>query len=157
MRIRPAAPEDCDAVAAMVAELAAVFGVTAGTTGDILRAEAFGAAASIGIVVAQAAGGALAGYLVHQDSFSTWRGANGVFVVDLYVQPQWRNDRVGIRLLAEAGRRGRRRGARFMRLDLDAGNEAGLRFYRRHGFHTLDHDRFLVLDEPGFIDLIEKN
>ncbi|QEN88366.1 GNAT family N-acetyltransferase [Labrys sp. KNU-23] len=157
MRIRPATPQDCDAVAAMVGELAALFGVKAGTTGDILRAEACGEAPRIGIVVAEAAEGELAGYLVHQDSFSTWRGANGIFVVDLYVAPQWRNDRIGIRLLAEAARRGHRRGARFMRLDLDAGNEAGLRFYRRHGFRTLDHDRFLVLDEPGFIDLIEKS
>lgn len=157
MLIRPAAPGDCDAVAAMVAELAAMFGVRAGTTGDVLRAEAFGARPTIGVVVAEAAEGALAGYLVHQDSFSTWRGTNGVFVIDLYVQPRWRNDRLGIRLLAEAARRGRERGARFMRLDLDAGNEAGLRFYRRHGFRTLDHDRFLVLDEAGFIDLIEKN
>ncbi|MDT3378715.1 GNAT family N-acetyltransferase [Labrys neptuniae] len=157
MRIRPATPEDCDAIAAMVGELAALFGVAAGTTGDILRAEAFGAVPRIGIAVAEASQGVLAGYLVHQDSFSTWRGANGVFVVDLYVAPQWRNDRIGIRLLAEVARRGRQRGARFMRLDLDAGNEAGLRFYRRHGFRTLDHDRFLVLDEPGFIDLIEKS
>ena len=157
MRIRPATPEDCDAVAAMVGELAALFGVKVGTTGDILRAEAFGAIPSIGIVVAEPPEGGLAGYLVHQDSFSTWRGANGVFVVDLYVAPQRRNEHIGIQLLAEAARRGRDRGARFMRLDLDAGNEAGLRFYRRHGFRTLDHDRFLVLDEPGFIDLIEKN
>lgn len=153
MRIRPARPEDCDAVAALVAELAGLFGVKAGTTGEILRAEACGPAPRLGILVAEAADGSLAGYLIHQDHFSTWRGANGIFVIDLYVEPSRRNDRLGLRLLAEAARLGRERGARFMRLDLDAGNEAGLRFYQRHGFRTLDHDRFLVLDEVGLVAL----
>ena len=132
----------------MVVELAALFGVRAGTTAEGLRAEAFGERPSIAILVAEAEG-VLVGYLVHQDTFSTWRGANGVFVVDLFVRPERRNDGIGVRLMAEAARLGRAKGARFMRLDIDEHNAAGQRFYGRLGFRPLVHDRFLVLDEPG--------
>ncbi|WP_413990212.1 N-acetyltransferase family protein [Labrys okinawensis] len=149
MRIRPAKPEDCEVVADMVVDLAALFGVTAGITAEGLRVEAFGARPTISLLVAEAPDGALAGYLVHQDTYSTWRGANGVFVVDLFVRPQWRNDGIGIRLMAEAARRGVAKGARFMRLDINEDNEGGKRFYERYGFRPLDHERFMVLDEPG--------
>ena len=147
--VRPARPGDCEAVAAMVTELAGLFGVRSGTTADVLRMEAFGPRSSIAILVAEEDDGGLAGYLVHQDIFSTWRGAAGVFVVDLFVRPERRNDRLGVRLLQEAARLGRARGARFMRLDIDEGNLAGKRFYQRLGFRPLEHDRFLVLDETA--------
>lgn len=150
MLVRAAEPGDCEAIAAMVIELAALFGVRSGTTSDVLRTETFGPRPTIAILVAEAADGTLAGYLVHQDTFSTWRGANGVFVVDLFVQPQWRNDGIGIKLMAEAARLGLAKGARFMRLDVNEDNEAGQRFYARHGFRPLEHERFMVLDEPGF-------
>ena len=147
VRVRQALSEDCDAVAAMVQRLAALFGVRSGTTGAILRHEAFGLRPTIEILVAEAEG-KLVGYLVHQDTFSTYRGANGLFVVDLFVEPDRRNDRLGQRLMAAAARAAQAKGARFIRLDLDASNEAGGRFYARMGFRTLEHDRFLVLDEP---------
>jgi GNAT superfamily N-acetyltransferase len=149
MRIRQARPEDCEAVADMVIDLAALFGVAAGATAEGLRLEAFGARPTIEILVAEAPDGTLASYLIHQDTYSTWRGANGVFVVDLFVKPQWRNEGLGIRLMAEAARRGLSKGARFMRLDISEENEGGKRFYERYGFRPLDRERFMVLDEQG--------
>ena len=152
LEIRPARPEDCEAVAAMVLRLAALFGVKSGTTGEALRHEAFGPRPTIGILVATA-GDALAGYLVHQDTFSTWRGVNGLFVVDLFVEPERRRDGIGLKLLQAAARAGAAQGARFLRLDLDESNEGARRFYRRLGFRELAHDRFFVLDEPGVLKL----
>jgi len=146
--IRPVHPEECEAVAAMVLRLAAMFGVKSGTTGEALRREAFGARATIAILVA-VDGADLLGYLIHQDTFSTWRGANGLFVVDLFVEPQRRSDGIGLKLLRAAAREGAAKGARFLRLDIDEANAAGRRFYERLGFRELVHDRFLVLDEPG--------
>ncbi|CAM5776003.1 GCN5 family N-acetyltransferase [Labrys miyagiensis] len=149
MLIRPARPEDCEAVADMVVDLAALFGVSSGTSAEGLRTEAFGARPTIEILVAEASDEALAAYLIHQDTYSTWRGANGVFVIDLFVRPQWRNEGIGIRLMAEAARRGAAKGARFMRLDISVGNTGGKRFYERYGFRALEHERFMVLDEAG--------
>ena len=148
VRVRPARPEDCDAVAAMVLRLAAIFGIKSGTTAQVLHQEAFGPRPTIAILVA-ADGEEIAGYLIHQDTFSTWRGANGLFVVDLFVEPSRRNDRVGLKLMQAAARAGAERGARFLRLDLDEGNDGARRFYERLGFRALEHDRFFVLDEAG--------
>jgi ribosomal protein S18 acetylase RimI-like enzyme len=145
--IRPARPEDCEAVAAMVLRLAAQFGVKSGTTGAALRHEAFGPRPTISILVA-AQVEELIGYLIHQDTFSTWRGMSGLFVVDVFVVPERRSGGVGLELLRAAARDGIGRGARFLRLDIDESNAGGRRFYERLGFRELVHDRFLVLDEP---------
>ena len=149
--IRPARIEDCDAIAAMVQALAETSGVTAGTTGETLRREAFGERPTLEILVAEDGTGLL-GFLIHQDTFSSWRGANGVFVTDFFVKSDLRGQGIGLALMREAARLGRTRGARFMRLDVERGNSAGLRFYERLGFRDIDH-LFRALDEPGFVRL----
>ena len=103
--VRPARPADCRAVAAMVVELAALFGVASGTTAEGLANEAFGPRPTIEILVA-ASGDTLVGYLLHQDCYSTYRGANGLFVVDLFVAPDRRGQGIGEALIGAAARRG---------------------------------------------------
>jgi ribosomal protein S18 acetylase RimI-like enzyme len=153
VRIRDATPDDCDRVAAMVQELARLAGVAAGTTAAILRREAFGERPTIAILVAEEQAG-LAGCLIHQDTFSTWRGANGVFVVDFFVREDRRGEGIGHALIAEAARRGHSRGACFMRLDVERHNEAALRLYERLGFHEVDHS-FQMLEEEAMHGLAE--
>jgi ribosomal protein S18 acetylase RimI-like enzyme len=153
LRIRSAAPEDCDGVAAMVRDLASLAGVLAGTTAAILAREAFGERPTIAILVAED-GPDLAGFLIHQDTFSTWRGANGVFVVDFFVRAERRGEGIGLALMAEAARRGRAAGARFMRLDVERHNAAALRLYERLGFREVDHS-FQMIEEDGLRRLAE--
>ncbi len=117
--VRAAVPGDCEAVAAMVVALAALHDVASGTTAQGLREAAFGVRPTIEILVATI-DGQLVGYLIHQDTYSTWRGVNGLFVVDLYVDPVWRGRRIGEALMSAAARRGLEKDARFMRLDIDA-------------------------------------
>jgi ribosomal protein S18 acetylase RimI-like enzyme len=149
--IRPATSADCDSVAAMVQDLAALAHVVSGTTGDRLRQEAFGERPTLAMLVADESS-RLVGCLVHQDTFSTWRGANGVFLVDLYVAPSERGRGIGVALLKEAARLGIEKGARFMRLDVEPDNLGALRLYERIGFRTVDHV-FKVLDEAAMIAL----
>jgi ribosomal protein S18 acetylase RimI-like enzyme len=144
--IRPATADDCDAVAAMVIALAALHDVRSGTTPDGLREAAFGARPTIEILVAEI-GGRLVGYLIHQDTYSTWRGVNGLFVVDLFVDPALRGRRIGESLMAAAAKRGIEKDAHFMRLDIDADNDGGARFYQRLGFEERSHDRNRVAEE----------
>jgi ribosomal protein S18 acetylase RimI-like enzyme len=153
LSIRSAAPEDCDGVAAMVRDLASLAGVVAGTTASILTREAFGERPTIAILVAEDGPG-LAGFLIHQDTFSTWRGTNGVFVVDFFVREERRGEGIGHALIAEAARRGRAGGARFMRLDVERHNAAALRLYERLGFREVDHS-FQMLEEDGLRRLAE--
>lgn len=154
VRVRPGRPEDCPAVAAMVQDLARIAHVEAGVTGEILAREAFGPRPTIALIVAEDDWGLL-GCLVHQDTFSTWRGANGVFVVDLFVRDGQRGRGIGLDLIRAAARTGIERGARFMRLDVEPDNDGAIRFYRRLGFRPVDH-RFELLEAAEMVRLAER-
>jgi ribosomal protein S18 acetylase RimI-like enzyme len=80
-------------------------------------------------------------------TYSTWRDARGLYVVDLFVDARARNGGVGLELLREAARRGRARGARFIKLEVDRANAGAERFYERLGFVRNDKDRIFVLED----------
>jgi ribosomal protein S18 acetylase RimI-like enzyme len=151
--VRPGRPEDCGAIATMVKDLARIAHVEAGVTGEILAREAFGPRPTIALLVAEDGWGLL-GCLVHQDTFSTWRGANGVFVVDLFVREGQRGRGIGLDLLRAAARLGIERGARFMRLDVEPANDGAIRFYHRLGFRPVEH-RFEMMEAAEMIRLAE--
>jgi ribosomal protein S18 acetylase RimI-like enzyme len=153
VRVRLGRPEDCAGVATMVQDLARIANVEAGVTGEILAREAFGPRPTIALLVAEDEW-QLLGCLVHQDTFSTWRGANGVFVVDLFVREGQRGRGIGLDLMRAAARLGIDRGARFMRLDVEPDNVGAIRFYRRLGFRPVDH-RFEMMEAAGMIRLAE--
>lgn len=66
-------------------------------------------------------------------------------VENLYVEPDSRNDGVGSRLLEAAETELQSQGADVVALDAMAANEAGRRFYRRHGYepHRLELEKSL--------------
>lgn len=80
-------------------------------------------------------------------TYSTWRDAKGLYVVDLFVDARGRNGGVGVMLLREAARRGRAKGARFIKLEVDRTNGRAERFYERLGFVRNDKDRLFVLED----------
>jgi ribosomal protein S18 acetylase RimI-like enzyme len=80
-------------------------------------------------------------------TYSTWRDAKGLYVVDLFVDPRARNGGVGLKLLREAARCGRAKGARFIKLEVDCTNMGAERFYERLGFVRNDKDRLFVLED----------
>lgn len=79
-------------------------------------------------------------------TYSTWRDAKGLYVVDLFVDPKARNGGIGLKLLREAARSGRARGARFIKLEVYDTNAGAARFYERLGFVRNDKDRLFVLE-----------
>ena len=105
--VRAMRRKDADAVAQMVAGLAQETRphVTPKLTGKLLNDNAD----LIDVVIAEDDGkviGASLGLL----TFSTWRGAKGLYIVDLFVAMEARNRRVGLALLTELARRARARG-----------------------------------------------
>ncbi|SDJ40757.1 Acetyltransferase (GNAT) family protein [Halovenus aranensis] len=64
-------------------------------------------------------------------------------IENLYVDPDYRNDGVGSRLLGNAETELQTQGADVVTLDVMAANEAGRRFYRRHGYepHRLELEK----------------
>ncbi len=83
-------------------------------------------------------------------TFSTWRNAKGLYVVDLFVEPQARGQKAGVHLLKFAAARGMARGARFIKLEVDHTNQQAAHFYQRLGFLRKDQDRLFVLEPEKF-------
>jgi ribosomal protein S18 acetylase RimI-like enzyme len=152
MNIRPMRSEDADKVAALVQGLADDTrpGTVVHLTGAALEANRD----LIDVVIAEDEGrvvGACLGLM----TFSTWRGARGLYVVDLFIAADARNRGIGLGLLKECAKRARSRGARFIKLEVDQVNAGAVRFYERLGFARHDEDRLFILEEDGFSRLVE--
>lgn len=134
----------------MAAELAHATapGVHPKVTGDTLRANLFGPAPLLRLVVAER-GEVLCGYCLSLLMFSTWHGARGLHVIDLYVRPELRGAKAGERLLSAAADNSWREGARFIRLEVERGNADAERFYARLGFVRKDNElHYTIAHEP---------
>ncbi len=102
----------------------------------------------VNVVVAEERG-KLLGACLSLMTFSTFRGSKGVYVVDLFVDGAERNRNIGEALLRETARRGKVRGAKFVKLEVDLTNAGGARFYERLGFKKKLEDRLFVLEQDG--------
>lgn len=152
--VRPMRADEAETVAGMVRGLAEHIGTdfVPALTGDGLRA----ASGLIDVVVADD-GGRLVGACLGLMTFSTWRGAPGLYVVDLFVLPEARGRRVGLDLLRFQARRFAARGARFIKLEVDETNSGAERFYRRLGFNKKPEDRLHILEQDQFSILLGGN
>jgi ribosomal protein S18 acetylase RimI-like enzyme len=144
--IRAMAAGEEDAVAGMVHALARHIGTATvpKLDGAALRQNA----GFVDVVIAEE-NGALLGASLGLMTFSTWRGAKGLYIVDLFVDPAARNRQIGLKLLRESARRFWSRGARFIKLEVDVENSGAGRFYLRHGFVLHHEDRLFILEPDG--------
>ena len=100
MSVRPITPDDVPAVVGLVRELAEYEKARheARMTEDQLSAALFGDSRALFGHVA-VADGQVVGMALWFLNFSTWRGTHGVYLEDLYVQPQHRGSGLGRELL----------------------------------------------------------
>ena len=100
MTVRPVRPDDVPAVVGLVRELAEYEQALheARMTEEQLSAALFGDSPALFGHVA-VADGAVVGMALWFLNFSTWRGTHGVYLEDLYVQPQHRGSGLGRELL----------------------------------------------------------
>ncbi len=151
LTVRPMRGEEADAVAGMVRGLARDVGVDVvpQVTGEGLRQ----AGDLVDVVVAED-GGVLLGACLGLMTYSTWRGARGLYVVDLFVDGAARGRQVGEKLLRESARRAAQRGARFIKLEVDETNDGAERFYARLGFAKKSADRLHILEQDRLAKFI---
>ncbi len=151
LTVRPMRADEAEAVAAMVHGLAVHIGTdfVPALTGEKLRA----ASELIDVAVADD-GGRLIGACLGLMTFSTWRGAPGLYVVDLFVLPEARGRNVGLDLLRFQAQRFAGRGARFIKLEVDETNTGAERFYARLGFNKKAEDRLHILEQDRFTDFV---
>jgi GNAT superfamily N-acetyltransferase len=144
MTVRPIRPDDVPAVVGLVRELAeyerAAHEVR--LTEEQLHASLFGERPALFGHVATAgdgvAPGAVVGMALWFLNFSTWRGTHGIYLEDLYVQPQHRGSGLGKELLRTLAELCVQRG--YSRLEwwvLDW-NTPSIDFYKAQGVVPMD-------------------
>jgi ribosomal protein S18 acetylase RimI-like enzyme len=82
------------------------------------------------------------GYVVVTIGYSIEFGGRDAFVDELFVSAEARGRGLGTRALEIAAEACRAAGIVALHLEVDRGNTAAQRLYRRHGF--VDHDRYLM-------------
>ncbi len=138
-RIRPATPADVDKIVQLVHELAVFERLPelCHLTPELLQAALFGESPAVFGHVAQAAG-EVVGYTLHFLNYSTWEGVHGIYLEDLYVQPEHRGSGLGKALLLNLARIALRRGYARVEWSVLDWNQGSIRFYQALGAIAMD-------------------
>src|SRR5436309_15390176 len=102
-----------------------------------LRNGLFGSRA-FGEVILAYVGHEAVGFALFFHNFSTFRGAPGLYLEDLFVKPQWRGQGFGRRLLAHVAGVAVARQCHRMEWAVLDWNEPAIGFYRRVGARAMD-------------------
>lgn len=150
--IRVAQAEDCEAILAMLTQLAEELGDgdRFGCRIEDIREHGFGDHSLFHSLIASR-GRENLGLALYFPVFSTTRGQPGVYLQDLWVSSGCRGNGLGLRLLQQVAQRAERQWqACYLDLMVHGHNEAAERFYRRHGFIGHSQDRHLFLEGEAF-------
>lgn len=152
--IRPARPEDAEAIHAALGGIAEAVGGThkIKSTPQDIRRDGFGPDARFHTLIAEN-DSKFAGMCLYFPIYSTWMGKPGAYVQDLFVARECRGMGVGEALLRRLARDVRKAGGAYIELAVDTGNHAAQRFYERIGIahqpdnriHRITGDAFFAL------------
>ncbi|MCF6506003.1 GNAT family N-acetyltransferase [Blastococcus sp. MG754426] len=152
MTVRPIRPDDVPAVVGLVRELAdyerALHEVR--LTEEQLTACLFGDAPALFGHVAEA-GGEVVGTALWFLNFSTWRGTHGVYLEDLYVQPQHRGAGLGKELLRTLAEVCVERGYSRLEWSVLDWNTPSIEFYRAAGAVPMDEWTVFRLTDDALV------
>jgi GNAT superfamily N-acetyltransferase len=137
--IRPATASDTPTIAALIRALADYERLAHAVSleEEQLREHLFGARPFAEVLLAEDAG-AIVGFALFFHNFSTFRGQPGLYLEDLFVQPEYRGRGHGKALLAAVARLAVERGCGRIDWTVLNWNEPALRFYRALGAVPLD-------------------
>jgi GNAT superfamily N-acetyltransferase len=141
---------DVDAVVALVHQLAGYerAGEQCRLTATQLRAALFSARPALFGHVADV-GGEVAGVALWFLSFSTWDGVHGIYLEDLFVQPEHRGVGLGRELLAALAAECLHRGYSRLQWSVLDWNEPAIAFYDRLGAIPMDEWTVFRVDGPA--------
>ncbi|HET9173416.1 MAG TPA: GNAT family N-acetyltransferase [Actinospica sp.] len=138
--IRPAKPEDVAEIHAMVRELAEYEKALdeAKATERQLRDALFGESPKVFAHMAEDDAGDVVGFALWFLNFSTWTGAHGIYLEDLYVRPPARGGGHGKALLAQLARICVERGYTRLEWSVLDWNAPAIAVYRAQGAVPMD-------------------
>ena len=154
VNVRPAAKDDIASIHGLIAELAdfeslqhqfvaTIEDLEQGLTGAHSAAEALVAEMSCGIV----------GYAIFFPSYSTFIGKEGLWLEDLYVQPDFRGQGVGKALILAVNALAQERGCQRLEWSVLDWNERAIKFYQSLGADVMSEWKITRLDREGIEDL----
>lgn len=152
--IRAAKASDVPPILAFIRELAAYErepdAVIA--TEERLLADGFGPTPLFHCLMAERDGRAV-GFALYFYNYSTWLGRPGLYLEDMFVQPQFRGLGIGKTLLKEVALIARARGCVRMQWEVLDWNTTAIEFYRAMGAEFLDQWRNVRLGDSALIKL----
>jgi GNAT superfamily N-acetyltransferase len=149
LRIVPATANDSGVILRMIKGLAEYERLSDRVTATetSLREQLFGAAPAAEVCL-EFVGEQAVGLAVFHGTFSTFACRPGLYLEDVFVEPQWRSRGIGHRLLAHVASIGAARGCQSMNWAVLPWNESAIRFYRRLGAAKVtDRDGFRIEGE----------
>jgi len=150
--------DDAATIARMLHDLAAQTGVTLTPRVDENHIRQFGPGGKAhfdGLLAEQS--GKAVGICLFSTTFSGWRGASGLFISDLFIEPELRGQGLGQRLLAAVCTHAKQIGCHYLRLDVDPQNHPARAFYRKQGFAEHKDEMPLFLEQAGMQALMEQS
>ena len=155
-RIEPATEADVPVIVAMIKALADYEKLShevVATDADIGGA-LFGPRRYAEVVIGYV-GETAVGFALFFHNFSTFRGAPGLYLEDLFVYPQWRGRGFGHRLLAHLAGLALARGCHRMEWSVLDWNQPAIDFYHRAGARLMDDWRIFRLTGDALRALAE--
>ena len=138
LKIRPAIPEDADAIAGMARALSLADGSRPSRfSADAFLRDGFGDTAAFQTMVAER-NGTVAGYAIYYWGYDTDSATRGVYLADLYVSEARRRAGVGTTLISETAHFARADGARWIFWSVLKRNRGARRFYRKLALELRD-------------------
>ncbi len=133
LQIRRASEPDVPLLLALIRKLAEYERLSHAVvaTEEQLRDALFGPRPVIEALLAYS-GGEPAGFALYFETYSTFRGRRGIFLEDLFVEPEHRGRGIGASLLAAVAKLAHQRGGWLQWLVLDW-NQPAIAFYQRLG------------------------
>lgn len=155
-QIRSGAASDAPYIAQMLGHLAQELGDGSdfASNTETIRNHGFGETPLFSTLIAETIQNKPVGFALYFPHFSTTRGKPGVYIQDLWVEPEMRGSGLGARLLCcVAERAGSEWEAAYLMLSVHEHNHDAERFYQRLGLQSVGGSRPMSLAGEGFARL----
>ena len=157
--IRTATPADIPVIHALVRELAAYERAPeeARASPEQLHEALFGERPAAFAHIAEDAAGEPVGFALWYLTFSSWRGVQGIYLLDLFVRPEARGSGHGKALLTELARICVERGYERLEWSVLDWNEPSIAFYKALGARPQDEWTVYRLTDTALQELGSRN
>jgi ribosomal protein S18 acetylase RimI-like enzyme len=157
--IRTATPADIPVIHALVRELAAYERAPeeARASPEQLHEALFGERPAAFAHIAEDAAGEPVGFALWYLTFSSWRGVQGIYLLDLFVRPEARGSGHGKALLTELARICVERGYERLEWSVLDWNEPSIAFYKSLGARPQDEWTVYRLTDTALQELGSRN